>query len=179
MSYDQYMLMFYISLGVCIAFFILSIVLFFVLKIPKAFGDVTGLTRKKAIKNISEQAERMKNEKNGVTTETDRISASGRLITNYTANTVITEKIGTANLGPASETTVLSDGASETTVLSAAGETSVLSEPPMGMGETSVLDANMYNGYTAQLEAEEVEMKRGFIREIKAITFIHTTEVIQ
>lgn len=44
--------MFYVGLVLFILFFIATIVIFFLLKIPKAFGVVTGQTQKKAIEEI-------------------------------------------------------------------------------------------------------------------------------
>ena len=45
-------IMFYVGLVLFILFFIATIVIFFLLKIPKAFGVVTGQTQKKAIEEI-------------------------------------------------------------------------------------------------------------------------------
>lgn len=52
MSMGMYRTLFYVGLILAVAFLIASIVLFFVLKIPKAFGVVTGRTQKRAIEEI-------------------------------------------------------------------------------------------------------------------------------
>ena len=146
MTYDMYR---YIFLGALIAsgvFFVIAVILFFTLKIPKVISDLSGRTARKAIENI-----RMQNEQSGDKTYqssavnlergklTDKISRSGRLVPKGPTpfgTGVITEKISTMELEPlAAETDVLSV-TEETSVLSAAEETSVLSSPA---GETEVL----------------------------------------
>ena len=52
MSMGMYRTLFYAGLILAVAFLIASIVLFFVLKIPKAFGVVTGRTQRRAIEEI-------------------------------------------------------------------------------------------------------------------------------
>lgn len=164
MTYEQYRLMFSASLAACIIFFLLTVILFFALRIPRAFGDITGLTRKKAIKNINKQNERAKISGSG---GTDRISASGRIISEETGNTIITEKIETDRLGGIRETTVLSGSAGETAVLDG-----------QNAGETILLTENMapVSAETEPLEPETDD--GGFAREIQSIVFIHTDEII-
>lgn len=184
MSYENYMLLYYISLAACIVLFLVTVLLFFVLRIPKAFGDITGRTARKAIKSINEQNEKAKiqreTERMGAK-ETDRISGSGRIIEENPGNTVVTEKIQTENLGYSAETTVLSENAAgETTLLeSRAGETTVLEG---SAGETTVLDADSMPGIlteeTAPLNEAGIVSEEGFCREIQSILFIHTTEII-
>ena len=48
-----YSVMFYGGLVLSILFLIASIIIFFVMKIPSAFGIVTGRTQKKAIEEIN------------------------------------------------------------------------------------------------------------------------------
>lgn len=57
MTYSNYMLMYYIALAATIVLLLVTILLFFVLRIPKAFNDLTGRTERKAIKSINEQRE--------------------------------------------------------------------------------------------------------------------------
>lgn len=178
MTYEQYQLMFYIALVACIILFLLTVILFFVLKIPRAFGDVTGLSRKKAIKNLNEQSEKAKNSQRG-SEETDRISPSGRIISNYTGNTVITEKIETEQIAQNQETTLLSGSTAETALLSKnAGETTVLNG--FGAGETTLLTENtiFIEAKTKPLEIPETSMEKGFANEIQSIIFIHTDEIV-
>lgn len=172
MSYEMYRYIFLGGLIACGVFFVISVVLFFTLRIPKVISDLTGRTARKAIENI-----RMQNEKSGdksyqssaVNLErgkiTDKISQSGRLMPNESTafgTGVITEKISTMQLDqPAGETEVLS-AAEETSVLSSpAGETAVLAP---AMGETEALAPAPQPGQAFAVEYE--------------ITFIHTSEVI-
>lgn len=163
MTYETYRYIFLGSLLACGVFFVITIVLFFVLQIPRVISDLTGRTAKKAIANI-----RMQNELSGDKTYqtsavnmergklTDKISQSGRLVprTATTYGTAFnTEKISTQQLDAADGTDVL--------VHEAAGETDVLYSPA---GETAVLTPVEQ---PAQVFAVEYE-----------ITFIHTNEVI-
>lgn len=120
---------------------LISVALFFLLDVPKLYGDISGQTAKKAIEKIREQNESTGNKayKPSAVNEargklTDKISPSGRLIaaTNGLGVAVGTEKFSTVDLAPTdNETAVLeSIAARETTVLAAnvsAGETAVLS----------------------------------------------------
>ncbi len=172
MSYEMYRYIFLGALTACGVFFVIAVILFFTLKIPKVISDLTGRTARKAIENI-----RMQNEQSGDKTYqssvvnlergklTDKISQSGRLMPRDATpfgTGVITEKISTMELEqPAGETDVLSV-AEETSVLSnLAGETEVLA--PIA-GETEVL-------------APVEQPVQAFTVEYE-ITFIHTSEVI-
>lgn len=141
MTYSNYMLMYYIALAATIVLLLVTVLLFFVLRIPKAFNDLTGRTERKAIKSINEQREagKLSHDTAGAETDrmgmpaTDKISESGRILDENPANTVVTEKIQTDTLAGSAETTVLQDGSGETTLLSdntQAGETTLL-QPQM------------------------------------------------
>ena len=195
MTYEMYRYVFLGAAAGCGLFFVISVVLFFTLKIPRVINDLSGRTAKKAIANI-----RMQNEQSGDKTYrsspvnlergkiTDRISKSGSLIrreeTPFGVGHV-TEKIDdyqmsageTSVLESANETTVLGamngttvlGAMNGTTVLGAANETTVLN---MGYGETSVLDAAMpmaAPAVTVTGEAFTIEYE---------ITYIHTSEII-
>lgn len=165
MTYEMYRYIFFGALAACCVFFVVSVVLFITLRIPKVISDLSGRTARKAIENI-----RLQNEQSGDKSYqsslvnlqrgkiTDKISQSGRLITREETpfgTGVITEKISTQKLTPDAP-------ADETTVLAVSEETTVL-EP--WMGETEVLDA------AAEMAAQ------AFTIEFE-ITFIHTDEVI-
>ena len=173
MSYEMYRYIFLGALIACGIFFVIAVILFFTLKIPKVISDLTGRTARKAIENI-----RMQNEQSGDKTYqssavnlergklTDKISRSGRLVPRNATpfgTGVITEKISTMKLDqPAGETDVLT-ATEETSVLaSPAGETEVLT-PPVA-GETEVLAPTEQPAQAFTIEYE--------------ITFIHTSEVI-
>lgn len=171
MSYEVFRYIFVGSLIACGIFFVLAVVLFFALKIPKVISDLTGRTARKAIENI-----RMNNERSGNKTYqssavnlergklTDKISRSGRIVPRSETpfgTGVITEKISTMELEPAGETELL-DTNNETTVLSAPADETVVLSP--AAGETEVL-------------SQEPQAVQAFVVEYE-ITFIHSSEVI-
>ena len=169
MSYEIYRYIFYGGAILAAVMLAVTVLLFFVYKIPTVIGDLTGANARKAIENIRNQ-----NESSGdklyktsqVNRErgklTDKISPSGSLMRDPSGNlgggAMATEKISTQKLPQVDETTVLESN--ETTVLSA-NETTVLDIS--GTGETTLLDA-VDTPATFQIEFE--------------ITFIHTEEVI-
>ena len=173
MTYETYR---YIFLGGLIAaaiFLVISVVLFFLLNIPKVVSDLSGRTARKAIESIRKQNEQSGNkvfQSSAVNMQrgrlTDKISPSGRLISrggNAFGVGSSTAKIATQNLRTAAETDVLADSpetdvlytAAETDVLSCAQETSVLFNAPetavlnVDYGETSLLAPEM--GSTQEL----------------------------
>lgn len=160
MSYEIYRYIFYGGAILAGVMLVVTVILFFVYKIPTVIGDLTGANARKAIENIRNQ-----NESSGdklyktsqVNRErgklTDKISPSGSLMkdpSGHFAGAMATEKISTQELPP-----------EETTVLDVANETTVLDTS--GTGETTLLDA-VDTPATFQIEFE--------------ITFIHTDEVI-
>lgn len=137
----------YILAGVL---FLLAIALFFLLNVPKLFGDVTGSTARKAIESIRQQ-----NEESGdkaykpspINAErgklTDKISPSGRLESRINLGVAPgTEKFSTTELSSqaqAQDTTVLAEGSNETTVLNnEPTETTILNSEATS-GETTIL----------------------------------------
>ena len=164
MTYEMYRYVFFGAAIACGVMLVLSVILFFTLRIPKVISDLTGRTARKAIENI-----RMQNEQTGDKTYqssavnlergklTDKISNSGRIVprdgTPFGTG-VITEKISTQKLTE-------QDSANETTLLTDQNETTVLE--PM-IGETMVLE-----DIQPQMPVFSVEFE---------ITFIHTDELI-
>lgn len=147
MTYEVYRYIFLGGLILACLFLALAVALFFVLKIPRVIGDLTGATARKAIEDIRNQ-----NEETGTKTYkpsavnrergkiTEKMTRSGKLVKHPTAGMGghITAKISTQELDtemlPADETTVLTN--EETTVLAPepaayapANETTVLSQP--------------------------------------------------
>lgn len=169
MSYEIYRYIFYGGAILAAVMLAVTVLLFFVYKIPTVIGDLTGANARKAIENIRNQ-----NESSGdklyktsqVNRErgklTDKISPSGSLMRDPSGilggGAMATEKISTQELPQVDETSVLESN--ETTVLSA-NETTVLDIS--GTGETTVLVAEDIPA-VFQIEYE--------------ITFIHTDEVI-
>lgn len=172
MTYEIYR---YIFLGGAIAcgiMVVVSVILFFVLQIPKVIGDLTGRNAKKAIENIRKQNEASGDKKyqsSAVNLErgklTDRISQSGRVVSRNdtpfgTVGTgVITEKISTQHLPP-------EDPLGETAVLPQSNETTILS---VEMGQTAQLQNQPANTGNPVQNVFEIEFE---------ITYIHTNEVI-
>lgn len=163
MTYEMYRYVFLGAAALGAILFVVSVILFFTLRIPKVISDLTGRTARKAIENI-----RLQNEQTGDKTYqssavnlergklTDKISRSGRLIPRNSTpfgTGIITEKISTQKLSQ--------DDSGETTVLDEAGETAVLDA---GVAETTLLAPAAQNVQAFTLEYE--------------ITFIHTSEVI-
>ena len=166
MTYEVYRYVFLGAAVACGVFLVLSVVLFFLLHIPKVISDLTGRTERKGIEAIRRQ-----NEKSGdksyqssqVNLErgklTDKISRSGRLIPREGTpfgTGMITEKISTQRLS-------VEEISDETAVLTVSQETTVLDA---GVGETTLLSA------------EEQALSQSFAVEYE-ITFVHTTEVIE
>ncbi len=163
MTYDIYRYIFIGAAILCGIMFIVSVLVFIFLKIPKVISDLSGATAKKAIKNIREQNEASGDKGYQVSAFnqargklTDKISPSGNVIEQYRMQmaAVGTTKIETQEL-PTNGTTVLDNQGS--------GETSVLSETPSA-GETTVLS--------------EAVNDTAFVIEYD-ITFIHTDEIIE
>ena len=171
MSYEAYRYIFIIALILCGVLFIVAALLFFLLDIPKIIRDLSGITAKRAIREIREQNEATGDKTYKVSQVnrdrgklTDKISQSGRIVkrseTMKIGYGVETAKIATARtdvqIPEGNETTVLgaetSVLSSETTVL--ANETTVLGAEPataFTAGETAVLSET---GNTAELSAE-------------------------
>lgn len=95
---------FWVAAGI---FFLTAVALFFLMDIPKLYGEISGRTARKAIEQIR---------KHNAETLTGDIASS------HTGSGVRTEKFSTATLAP--ETV-----AGATTVLAEAGATTMLTEP--------------------------------------------------
>lgn len=120
--------------------FLVAVALFFLLDVPKLYGDISGRTARKAIEAIRQQNESSGNKAykpSAVNEErgrlTDRITKSGSLQSQTAGSIGVgTEKFSTSTLFPQSnETTVLETAANETTVLTGiapaeGGETTLL-----------------------------------------------------
>ena len=132
MTYEVYRYIFLGTLIGCGVMAAVSITLFFVLRIPRVIGDLTGHTARKAIANIRRQNEQTGdkayksssvNLKRGKLT--DKMTRSGRLVPRD--NQAFGAGVSTVQLpnqqpGHASETNVLAAPGSETTVLDTSRE---------------------------------------------------------
>lgn len=160
----------YIAAGVL---FLVAVALFFLLDVPKLYGDVSGRTAKKAIEAIRQQNESTGNKAYKPSTVnaergklTDKITQSGRL-QSQTAGlpvSVGTEKFATSTLAPQSnETTVLEGTTNETTVL-----TGTL---PSEGGETTLL-------VNEEFHAEPVSTDGKFTVDVE-MSFTGSSEIIE
>lgn len=144
---------------------LLGIALFFLLDVPKLYGDISGRTAKKAIEAIRQQNESSGNKAykpSAVNAErgklTDKISHSGSVVgkTSGSGISVGTEKLHTDVLtAKANETTVLKNGSSETTVLEhqgGAGETTVLAQNQVGVNSDESANIPASSGFTVDVE---------------------------
>ena len=134
MSYDIYRLIFIGAAIACGVMFLVSVTLFIVFKIPNIIGNLTGHSAKKAIEDIKKQ----QNESYVINGEANESHLNGKK--------KITEKISTARLDRAEETTVLGNGNSrveETTILgngnSRVEETTILGDGNSRVDETTIL----------------------------------------
>lgn len=165
MTYDIYRYIFLGSAGLAILSLIIAIILFFVLKIPRVVGDLTGATARKAIENIRNQNEISgdKTYKSSYVNRergklTDKITATGSLVKpsiDVSNGAMATTKISTKRLETEAlesyETSLLDNGSNETTVLNDSLN-----------NETTVLDQENCDAFTIEYE----------------LTLIHTNEVI-
>lgn len=190
MTYEIYRYIFLGCAGLSVLCLILAVILFFVLKIPKVIGDLTGSTARKAIENIRNQNENTGekvHKTSAVNRErgkiTDRITDTGRVIkvdVDDVGGAMATTKISTTRLKNEAresyENTLRDDGSGETTVLDAAGgaETTVLDS-----GETTVLDGFGSGETTVLGQDQPAAFMNGTAFTIEYdLTFIHTDEVI-
>ncbi len=179
MTYEIYRYIFFGGAVMTLLMLIVSIIVFVVLKIPTVIGDLSGANARKAIEQIRNQNEssgdklfrtsQINRERGRIT---DKISSSGRLISNPSNRlhgAMATEKIGTQKLEPSesNETTVLQNELDaplcETTLLSYESETTLLSEDP---SDAASVDISFVEAIFTE-PAVEYE-----------ITFIHTDEVV-
>lgn len=178
MTYEIYRYIFMGGAVLAGIMFVVSVLVFFVLNIPKVIGDLTGLNARKAIENIRNQNENTGDKiykSSPVNRErgklTDKISPSGRLVknpSNSLQGAMGTEKISTQQLDfeATSETTVL------TAELTGGAETTVLTAELTGGAETTVLSAEV------GVVENTIVSDSDFVIEYE-ITYVHTNEVIK
>lgn len=134
-----------------IIFLIIAVVLFFVLKIVKVFGYLTGITRKKAISQIKRKNENNENrEKNYTTDQMNAGIGKKRRSISKISNVDITSKLVTADLSSLDE-----------------DETAIM------VNERSNNETTVLNDTETTLLAEYQSINETF-KIIKDITFIHT-----
>jgi len=202
MTYDVYN---YIFIGTAIAsglLLVVSVILFFVLEIPKVVGDLSGSNARKGIENIRRQNEATGDksyQSSSVNLKrgrlTDKISSSGRIqkpTTGAFATGVGTAKIGTARTAPQSapapaESTVVLEQTESTMVLGDNDSTMVLSGNQTASSEmqTTLLApaapvaAPETTMLTGELKPQVMPVMESAVFEVEIeITYVHTNIVI-
>lgn len=165
MSYDIYRYIFLGGAGLAALSLIIAAFLFFVLKIPKVIGDLTGATARKAIDDIRSQ-----NEKSGEKTyKSSRVNRERGMLTDKMTNSGNVVKHSVDIKNGAMSTSKISTSRLETEALESY-ETSLLDN---NLAETTVLDS-FESGETTVLEQSDADV---FIIEYE-LNFIHTNEII-
>ena len=151
------------SIGLWVAagiFFLTAVALFFLMDIPKLYGEISGRTAKKAIEQIRKHnAEALTGDMAGV----------------HTGSGVRTEKFSTATLAPeatAGATTVLAETGA-TTVLAEAGATTMLAEA----GATTMLTEPEHS-QAAENDRQPPEAMDDFVLE-NELSYAESVEIIE
>lgn len=148
---------FWVAAGI---FFLTAIALFFLMDIPKLYGEISGRTARKAIEQIRKHnAEALTGDIAGV----------------HTGSGVRTEKFSTATLAPeaaAGATTVLAE-AGATTMLAETGATIVLAEA----GATTLLTEPEHL-QTAENDRQPPEAMDDFVLE-NELSYAESVEIIE
>ncbi len=173
---------------------VITILLFFLLKIPSVIGDLTGSTARKAIADIHTQNQQAQHKVYNTATLRKERKLSERIserLGRTTGNTVVTGALKTPP--PATIEPPIPDSSSSAQAVAQAtqsvdyGETSVLA-PESGetsvlapeSGETSVLSSSQNNtdtGSTTILNNSNSIANASFVIEYD-ITFVHSNEIV-
>ncbi len=173
MTYENYRMIFYAAAIACGICFIVTVLFFFLFRIPKIISDISGRTAKKGIREIRERNElsgdkayksSSVNRQRGKVT--DRIGADGKPVSKEKgfSTGITTEKISTQKLAGGLETEVLYMDGNETEVLSFAGN------------ETEVLSASGNKAELLHVNSMENKNSGSFVIIEREITFVHTKE---
>lgn len=175
MTYENYRMIFYFASVACGVCFIVTVLLFFLLRIPRIISDISGRTARKGIQKIRERNELSGdkayksspvNRQRGKVT--DRIGVEAAVSVRNTFSTgITTEKISTQKLTNGLETEVLHTGGQETEVLG------------LSRNETEVLYAPSGNETELLHENGTINNKfKSFVVIEREITFVHTEEQV-
>lgn len=170
-SYDLYRMVFIIGAILAGLFLLISVLLFFVLKIPQVIGNLSGSTARKAIRKLREETANTAGKSKGESMTTDELSAEKRPKTRRpdrqkAQETVLLDDSNETTVLPTAEETTMLTPASETTVLASGGETAMLPQEPEAAG------------YAWQTPVS-VQPFSGVFSVDYDITFIHTDEIIR
>lgn len=148
---------FWVAAGI---FFLTAVALFFLMDIPKLYGEISGRTARKAIEQIRKH---------------NAEALTGDIAGAHTGSGVRTEKFSTATLAPeaaAGATTVLAE-AGATTVLAETGATTVLAES----GVTTML-TEPEHPQAAENDRQTPEAMDDFVLE-KELSYAESAEIIE
>ncbi len=184
MSYDIYN---YIAIGalvLSIVMLIATVLIFFLLNIRGAIGDITGSNKRKAIENIHNQSATNEPSKKAATkVDYESKTTSARLAHESMATSKMSVQDRYDSM-EAAETTTLNTSSSETTVLNAAesSQTTVLSAAEAS--ETTVLSAaeeSQTTAITSEIPGPVLQYNNAyadFVVEVD-ITYVHSQEVVR
>ncbi len=148
---------FWVAAGI---FFLTAVALFFLMDIPKLYGEISGRTARKAIEQIRKH---------------NAEALTGDIAGAHTGSGVRTEKFSTATLAPETEagaTTVLAE-AGATTVLAESGVTTVLAEA----GATTML-TEQEHPQAAENDRQSPEAMDDFVLE-NELSYAESVEIIE
>ncbi len=148
---------FWVAAGI---FFLTAVALFFLMDIPKLYGEISGRTARKAIEQIRKH---------------NAEALTGDIAGAHTGSGVRTEKFSTATLAPetvAGATTVLAE-AGATTVLAETGATTVLAES----GVTTML-TEPEHPQAAENDRQSPEAMDDFVLE-NELSYAESVEIIE
>ena len=165
---DKYRLISQIGYICAVVFLVIAVILFFTLKINRVFGYITGISRKKAIKEINEHNSYTSDVSSGIITQ-DTGRKLGR--TSKIGGVPITSKIPTSKItqNNIEETTVLSND--ETTLLYTE-ETTLLNSNNNVRPIYNVVSGSIVNSY------QKTDIMPNEFIIIRDIVYINTDIVI-
>ncbi len=161
-------------------FFVISAILFFLLRIPAVIGDLSGATARKAIEDIRRQNEGNHRARKGSAPKKQLVgeallSRGAQYAVSGGKDVGATEKLATSKLVEnmysgmdSGETTLLSSTSAETTLLTqpSGAETTLLTQP--SAGETELLSPDAVSEREAPV-AFSVDMDFGFSESAETI----------
>ncbi len=177
MTYETYRLIFLVGAIAAGLMVIAAVVLFFVLKIPRVIGDLTGSTARKAIAGIRSQTEqnggRDRKRTEHSPAHADSPASTQKLSRNDAAGNRADAAPKAQQAPLAEETTLLTP---ETTLLSP--ETTLLAPETTVLAPQGASPVSTAPGETARLQpAAQAQPTTDFVIE-QELTYLHTDEVL-
>lgn len=138
MSYEVYRYIFIGALVLSIVMLATTVLLFFLLNIRAAIGDITGSSKRKAIENIHNKAAASTEKKKAGKFDYESQTTSAKLAADSAETSKISPQDRYDSLGASETTTLNAAPASETTVPSTAAVQT--EEPPIAEYEPAVVE---------------------------------------